>query len=654
MAAGARRRRGLVRRAIAVAAQAGRAIAARERTVRRVARGAGGVARARVEARRPRARMAGRAWRRSRRTRGTVWAMAGGAREVVAVRLRRMTARARRRRRAWIVRGVAGRTDLVSRRRSGRLARMTCRAGGALRGCVQCVGVTAGARGVTALRRLCDARGMARRARDLRLAAVRGVAAGARGVAGVRRRGRAFGVAAPARDLRDDRLAGVHDVAAEAWRGRVSDQRMTARARQRLDDSRHVRRMAGRACAWVLHALRMTGRARARRVVVLRVTRGARGMARRGEHRLRGVAGRARLHLGACERVRRVASGARAMARGDRGLGHAQRGRLRGVATHAVGRRRLVHAMAVEAAVRTGMGGLLRRVAGRAGFRLERRRAVRPVAVAARLIGVRTDGASALRMTCEARLRRVMIGSERVAVAAVGAAADRVQRRLHRSVAARADLERGRREAAVAVALRARDLADVCDVAGAVLHAEIRDRHLLGKAAIARTAARHQHDEDREPDHGREPIGWQSRHGIAASGIRLDQPGGCGLPPTRPTAWQPTHSFCPAPSWQPAHAAGSRRASRPCALSLATSPTQFAGCGLRRASPAMPRDWWHARQRSGVWHVAHAPGSARASSAWRAVKPARCTLAANGSAKCAVAGSAGTVLPWQPAQNCSR
>jgi len=49
--------------------------------------------------------------------------------------------------------------------------------------------------------------------------------------------------------------------------------------------------------------------------------------------------------------------------------------------------------------------------------------------------------------------------------------------------------------------------------------------------------------------------------------------------------------------------------------------------------------------------VVHAPGSERASSAWRDANPARWTLGRNGSANRVAAGSAGTVWPWQLAQN---
>ncbi len=525
--------------AIAMTTETRRAIAARERTVRGVAGRARRVTRARVKS--GWLRVTARARRRRRRTGGAVRAMAGRAREHLAVTglcLRGMTGRARGCRGARIVWRVATRAGLVSRRCGARFGDVTARARRALRGCVQRIGVAAGAARVAGVRRRRDARLVTARARDRWLAAVCGVAARARGVAGVCRRGGAIGVTARARDLRGDGLAAVRGVAVEAGRGRVRDLGMTARAGQRLRGAERgaVRRMARDARGRVLDTLLVTAGARLRRVVVLRVARRARRVG--GEHRLRQVTRGARLHLGAREGMRRVAAGARAMSRRDRGLGHAQGGRLRGVAAHAVDRGRLVHAMAIQAATHAGVRGLLGRMARGAGLRREGRRAMRAVALAARLIGVQPDGVEAalrLRMTRDARLRRVVIRAERVAVATGGAATARVQRHLDRRVTHRADLGGRRCEAAIPVALGARHLADVRGVTGALLHVAIRDRHLLGNDR-ARTAARDEHDEDRDADHGRDPIGWQSRHGIAATGSRLDQPGGCGFPPTPPTA----------------------------------------------------------------------------------------------------------------------
>lgn len=274
---------------------------------------------------------------------------------------------------------------------------------------------------------------------------------------------------------------------------------------------------------------------------------------------------------------------------------------------------------------------------------------MRAVTVAARLIRVRPDRVRAiLRAIVATHARRLVIaGSARecVAVLARRCVNAGMQRRHLLGMAARAHVGRRRLEARTAVARVARDLADVRDVARARRDVAIRRRHLLRCAIRAPAASDRERDEDGDADHGRDPIGWHNRQGIELSGTRLDQPGECGLPPTRPTAWQPTHKLWPAPSWQLAHAVGSRRASRPCALSAAVGPTQPGGCGLRRELPAISRDAWQLAQRSVEWHFAHAPGSARASSACRDAKPARWSAGANGSANRAVAGRIATVLP---------
>ena len=84
-------------------------------------------------------------------------------------------------------------------------------------------------------------------------------------------------------------------------------------------------------------------------------------------------------------------------------------------------------------------------------------------------------------------------------------------------------------------------------MAGAIAHVAVRDRHLLWRAALAAGASGGERakkcDDDDDPlprrfpraAHGRDPIGWHIRHGIAPSGSLLDQPAGCGLPPTPPT-----------------------------------------------------------------------------------------------------------------------
>ena len=56
-------------------------------------------------------------------------------------------------------------------------------------------------------------------------------------------------------------------------------------------------------------------------------------------------------------------------------------------------------------------------------------------------------------------------------------------------------------------------------------------------------------------------------------------------------------------------------------------------------------------QNSLRWHVVQTPGWVRASSEWRALKPARWTPARSGSSNAIFSGSMGTVCPWHPPQN---
>ena len=77
-----------------------------------------------------------------------------------------------------------------------------------------------------------------------------------------------------------------------------------------------------------------------------------------------------------------------------------------------------------------------------------------------------------------------------------------------------------------------------------------------------------------------------------------------------------------------------------------------------RAAPPEPtstplRAWQLSQNSPVVWQVVHRPGCVLASSEWRDTKPARCTPARIGSSKASFSGSAGTVRPWQPAQNFS-
>lgn len=131
------------------------------------------------------------------------------------------------------------------------------------------------------------------------------------------------------------------------------------------------------------------------------------------------------------------------------------------------------------------------------------------VTVAARLIGVGTDRVvAALRAIVTVHARRLGTTGEGVAVLAAWRVDAGMQRRQLAGVAALADLRRRRRESTVAVARLARDLADVCDVAGARRDLAIRRRHLLGHAIFTRCAAPdREHDQHEHAHHGRDPIG---------------------------------------------------------------------------------------------------------------------------------------------------
>ena len=168
------------------------------------------------------------------------------------------------------------------------------------------------------------------------------------------------------------------------------------------------------------------------------------------------------------------------------------------------------------------------------------------------LVGVQADGGhAALRLivTSQARGRRARLLAERVAVLARRHRRTAMQRRRHGGMTRLAQ-PRGRRRKRIAVAVGARHLAEVRGVPGAVAHLAVRGGHLTRRSRLAARAARCDRDrcDGEPPDHGFDPIEWHIRHGSAVSGSRLDQPAGCGVPPTPPTLWQPTHSDWPAPS----------------------------------------------------------------------------------------------------------
>src|SRR6185436_3415454 len=159
------------------------------------------------------------------------------------------------------------------------------------------------------------------------------------------------------------------------------------------------------------------------------------------------VAALARGHLLLAERVRLVAAGAPRVPGLERRAGHPGAAGLLLVTARAVRVGEpigLVHRVAVEAALRAGVvrAGLL--LVAR-GARLGRDRfAVGPMAVAARLIGVRADGRrvalGALVAAHTARRAHGQIGAEAVAVLAPGRRTrreriDRVERRAGRRVA---------------------------------------------------------------------------------------------------------------------------------------------------------------------------------------------------------------------------
>lgn len=170
--------------------------------------------------------------------------------------------------------------------------------------------------------------------------------------------------------------------------------------------------------------------------------------------------------------------------------------------------------------------------------------------VAAVLIGVRTDrGVLALGiiMTAHAvrRLDRELAAEAMTVLAAWGRGRadrpdriERVQRRLDVRVALLAQLVRRRAEPiAVTLAASHMVLPDVDRVTRTLAHLAPRRRDVLQLVRPLSTAGDGQHEPRTcEPARHRAPIGWHIRHGIDDSGCRLEYPGGCGLPPTPPTA----------------------------------------------------------------------------------------------------------------------
>jgi hypothetical protein len=165
---------------------------------------------------------------------------------------------------------------------------------------------------------------------------------------------------------------------------------------------------------------------------------------------------------------------------------------------------------------------------------------MRSVAAITRLIGVQTHrvhGALRLVVTSHTGGGLSALFPERVAVLARRRLRSMVERRCDRRVAAFAQRGGWLSELAIAVAVCARDLAQVRCVAPAVANIAVGNGHVIrGTVLAARTAtACGDRQKDDPAGHRLDPIGWHIRHGIAVSGSLLDQLVGCGLPPTPPT-----------------------------------------------------------------------------------------------------------------------
>ena len=195
----------------------------RSHLVRHVAGDAGPVLRDSMQAVELVGRVTGRArWWRGHAVRA-VRSVAARAGNVLRLRFVGVAGRAARRHVRRLVRVVARRALLVSRRGRARLVAMTARARSprCLRS-VRRARVTGLAIGVTRAGRRVDAIGVTPRAGDGdRLAAVRGMAERAIGVARTTRGARAIRVAVSACRGGARRLAGVRDMAVETTRGRV-------------------------------------------------------------------------------------------------------------------------------------------------------------------------------------------------------------------------------------------------------------------------------------------------------------------------------------------------------------------------------------------------------------------------------------------------
>jgi hypothetical protein len=101
-----------------------------------------------------------------------------------------------------------------------------------------------------------------------------------------------------------------------------------------------------------------------------------------------------------------------------------------------------------------------------------------------------------------------MVLAERVAVLTDRRRCSGMERRRHGGMAPCAQLgRRRRREASVAVAVGARELADVRGMPRTVAHIAVRGGDLLGRAVGTTHAAGGDREDDEPPGHGALPIG---------------------------------------------------------------------------------------------------------------------------------------------------
>jgi hypothetical protein len=239
----------------------------------------------------------------------------------------------------------------------------------------------------------------------------------------------------------------------------------------------------------VTDLLVMAAGAGARRIVVRCMAGRAGGVLLGREHGLIAMARRARRDLRGAEIVRSVTTRAGLVARRDRLVIDPDRGarllRVTALASLVSLVLGLVDAMTIHAAARAGVPGRLLGMTRGARPGIERRGLVGAVAVAAGFVGVRADRVDLSLcpvVAAKARRRLATIGTEPVAVPATRAARRRVQRRHDICVTPRAELGRRGGKATLAVAVRARGLAEMRGVPRAGANVAVRRRHLFRRA----------------------------------------------------------------------------------------------------------------------------------------------------------------------------